>query len=193
MWTSVRPWKLLLGAPSQIGRCWRPLSPTAVVRSTWSACLHAPAAFVASSVGSYDLMESILDLPPCHSPDLDATLSALSSAVSQPHWQSLDDNDVPLRQHSLSRRWQFTNSSLSQLHLLVPVPWLFCQLYFMPVTGLTVCLQLHLAFISRTRSSVPVWGTAWAFLYTVLLTPALNMVPLQMSLGSSDWLWWKRR
>ena len=102
-----------------------------------SACLHAPAAFVASSVESQNLVESMLDFPPCRSPDLDAALSALSSAASQPHWQSLDDIDVRYINIVCLRLLmrQFTNSSLSQLHLLVPVPWLSRQLYLMLVIG----------------------------------------------------------
>ena len=67
-----------------------------------SASLHAPAAFVASSAQSQDLVESMLGLPSCHPPHLDVALSALSSAASQPHWQSTADIDVSLRQHSLS-------------------------------------------------------------------------------------------
>ena len=60
------------------------------------------AAFVASSAQSQDLVESMLGLPSCHPPHLDVALSALSSAASQPHWQSTADIDVSLRQHSLS-------------------------------------------------------------------------------------------
>ena len=39
-----------------------------------SAFLHAPAAFVASSVQSRDLVEAMLDVPSYHPPHLDDTL-----------------------------------------------------------------------------------------------------------------------
>ena len=68
-----------------------------------SAYLHAPAAYVASSMGSRPLVESMLDLPSCLPPHFDSALAALSSATSQPLWLSADDINVPLHQRTLSR------------------------------------------------------------------------------------------
>ena len=67
-----------------------------------SAYLHAPAAFLASSSGSQPLVEQILGHPPGPPPHIRSALSALASAAVHPDWQSLDDIDVPLHQHSLS-------------------------------------------------------------------------------------------
>ena len=66
-----------------------------------SASLHAPAAFLASSSGSQPLVEQILGHPPGPPPLIRSALSTLVSAAVHPDWQSLDDIDVPLRQHSL--------------------------------------------------------------------------------------------
>ena len=67
-----------------------------------SASLHAPAAFLASSSGSPPLVEQILGHLPGSPPHICSALSALASAAVHPDWQSLDDIDVPLCQHSLS-------------------------------------------------------------------------------------------
>ena len=62
-----------------------------------SASLHAPVAFLASSSLFQTLVEIILACDAC------APSTAMSlSASSRPVWQSLEDIDVPLRQHSLS-------------------------------------------------------------------------------------------
>ena len=66
-----------------------------------SASLHAPAAFLASSSGSQPLVEQILGHSPDPPPHIRSAMSALASAAVRPDWQSLDDIDVPLRQHSL--------------------------------------------------------------------------------------------
>ena len=66
-----------------------------------SASLRAPAAFLASSSGSQPLVEQILGHPPGPPPLIRSALSTLVSAAVHPDWQSLDDIDVPLRQHSL--------------------------------------------------------------------------------------------
>ena len=78
------------------------------------ASLHAPAAFVASSTRSQDLVDQILNqsLSPATDPDsnqpsnpssdLTLALEALSTSASCPDWQLLADIDVPLTQRHLS-------------------------------------------------------------------------------------------
>ena len=113
-----------------------------------SAVLHAPAAFVASSVQSRYLVEAMLDLPSYHPPHLDSALSALSSAASSPLWLSVEELFVsatspgPLTRKSIS-------SFSSLLPLLVPVPSPFITalphasnwLNGVPLAGLGLYLQ----------------------------------------------------
>ena len=67
-----------------------------------SSTLHAPAAYVASSSGSHDLVSAILRRLPNHPPHLDSALAALSVSAARQDWQCLADIDVPLRQRCLS-------------------------------------------------------------------------------------------
>ena len=67
-----------------------------------SALLHAPAAFLGSSVRSQPLVERILGRPADISPHTSPAVAALATAAARPDWQCLDDIDVPLRQHPLS-------------------------------------------------------------------------------------------
>ena len=67
-----------------------------------SASLHAPAAFLASSLHSQSLVGAMLGGAPGLSTHTSSTMAALYSAASRPDWQCLEDIDVPLRQHSLS-------------------------------------------------------------------------------------------
>ena len=87
-----------------------------------SASLLAPAAFLASSSGSQPLVEQILGHPPGPPPHIRSALSTLASAAVHPDWQSLDDIDVPLRQHSLSL--SIDDASFQHLHLCTfhPLP-----------------------------------------------------------------------
>ena len=64
--------------------------------------LYAPAAILASSFRSQIMVGKIIGHNFALPPYVSSTLSALSSAACQPDWQSLEDIDVPLRQHSLS-------------------------------------------------------------------------------------------
>ena len=64
-----------------------------------SALLHAPAAFLGSSVRSQPLVERILGRPADISPHTSPAVAALATAAAR---QCLDDIDVPLRQHPLS-------------------------------------------------------------------------------------------
>ena len=67
-----------------------------------SASLHAPAAFLASSLRSQSLVGAMLGGAPGLSTHTSSTMAALSSAASRPDWQCFEDIDVTLRQHSLS-------------------------------------------------------------------------------------------
>ena len=67
------------------------------------ASLHAPAAFIASSAQFAELVGRMLGQPPRQSPHLAQALADLSSSASRPDWQQLEDIDVPIRQHHLSR------------------------------------------------------------------------------------------
>ncbi len=64
-----------------------------------SAPLHAPAAYLDSSLRSASLVEGLLGPPSIF---LDDTVSAIASSSSRPDWQTLNDIDVPLRQGALS-------------------------------------------------------------------------------------------
>ena len=67
-----------------------------------SASLHAPAAYVASSLFSETLVSDMLAETVDNSVDLGPALAALSSSASHPDWVCLDDIDVPLHQRHLS-------------------------------------------------------------------------------------------
>ena len=67
-----------------------------------NAFLYTPAAFLASSSPSQIMVGKIIGHNFALPPYVSCTFSALSSAASQPDWQSLEDIDVPLHQHSLS-------------------------------------------------------------------------------------------
>ena len=67
------------------------------------AMLHAPAAYVGSLHQSNALIADILGHPPATFAHLSQCLAALVIATVWPEWSSLQDVDVPLRQHALSR------------------------------------------------------------------------------------------
>ena len=67
------------------------------------AMLHAPAAYVGSLHQSNALTADILGHPPATFAHLSQCLAALAIATARPEWSSLQDVDVPLRQHALSR------------------------------------------------------------------------------------------
>ena len=67
------------------------------------AMLHAPAAYVGSLHQSNALIADILGHPPATSAHQPQCLVALANAAARPEWSSLQDIDVPLRQHVLSR------------------------------------------------------------------------------------------
>ena len=67
-----------------------------------SALLHAPAAFLGSSVRSKPLVEKILGHPVDISSHISPAVVALAEASARPDWQCLDDIDATLRQHALS-------------------------------------------------------------------------------------------
>ena len=66
------------------------------------ASLHAPAAFVASSISSCNMVGRLLNQTPSSSPVLGAAIAALSTSAARPDWQLLDEIDVPTTQHHLS-------------------------------------------------------------------------------------------
>ena len=66
------------------------------------ASLHAPAAFVASSYSSSELVGQLLNQPPGPSSLLASAIPALSASASRPNWQTLDDIDIPIVQRHLS-------------------------------------------------------------------------------------------
>ena len=63
-----------------------------------SAVLHAPAALIASSHSSKSLVEDILGFSPGPSPYMNAAIVAIAAVAVRPHWTSLDEVDVPVRQ-----------------------------------------------------------------------------------------------
>ena len=67
-----------------------------------SASRHAPAAFLSSYAASLPLVERILGLHPGPSPHTAAAVSVLANSAATPEWLSLEDIDVPVRQHHLS-------------------------------------------------------------------------------------------
>ena len=67
-----------------------------------SASLHAPAAYLASASCSQELVGKMLGHPSSCSPHNGSVVAALSASASRPDWQTLEDINVPLRQHSLS-------------------------------------------------------------------------------------------
>ena len=67
-----------------------------------SASLHAPSAFLASVSHSQAVVEKMLGHALILSPHTSSCVAALSTAASRPDWQTLEDIEVPLHQHSLS-------------------------------------------------------------------------------------------
>ena len=67
-----------------------------------SASLHAPAAFLASSTSSQELIGKMLGRPLSCSTHMESAVAALSSSASKPDWLCLEDIDVPISQRSLS-------------------------------------------------------------------------------------------
>ena len=66
------------------------------------ASLHTPAAFVASSYSSSELVGQLLNQPPGPSSLLASAIPALSASASRPNWQTLDDIDIPIVQRHFS-------------------------------------------------------------------------------------------
>ena len=79
------------------------------------ASLHAPAAFLASSLQGSQLIQRVLRQPPGPSPHASSAVASLAVAAARPDWSNLDDIDVPLRQLSLS-------NEASHQHLLSSAP-----------------------------------------------------------------------
>ena len=67
-----------------------------------SASINGPAAYLCSISLSQPLVEIMLGWPPGSSLNTSSTVTSLSITIARPDWQSLDDIDVPLHQHSLS-------------------------------------------------------------------------------------------
>ena len=67
------------------------------------ASLHAPAAFISSLTQSRPLVARILGHAPEASHHLTPALSDLAAAVRREDWLTIENVDVPLRQHLLSR------------------------------------------------------------------------------------------
>ena len=82
--------------------------------------LHAPAAFLASSLQGSQLIQRVLRHPPGPSPHASSAVASLAVAAARPDWSNLDDIDVPLRQLSLSNATMkhpiSTSSRLPQIH-----------------------------------------------------------------------------
>ena len=83
-----------------------------------SASLHAPAAFVASSISSQQLVGDILDDLTIHLHHLNSALSALASSTMKSDWEDLEAIDVPLHQRHLSAAIDEVNHQ----HLLSSAP-----------------------------------------------------------------------
>ena len=99
-----------------------------------NASLHAPAAFLASSLHSQSLMERMLGHPPCTSSHTSPAVAALAAAAARPDWMIL----MSLCANALSPSPSMTPCT-NTLSLLPPPPalehWL-CQLAcLMPVIG----------------------------------------------------------
>ncbi len=67
-----------------------------------SASVHAPAAFLDSSLRAAPLIEGLLKCPPAPPVILDELVSSIAASSSRPDWQSLSDIDIPLKQRALS-------------------------------------------------------------------------------------------
>ena len=64
--------------------------------------LHAPAAYLSSYLQSQSLVSDILDhVPPSF--DLRSVVTSLAEAAGKPEWLSVEDIDLPICQHPLSR------------------------------------------------------------------------------------------
>ena len=67
------------------------------------ASLHAPAAYIGSYQQCRSLMSSILGHAGHQPVHLSAAITSLAVAASRLDWESINDIDVPITQHSLSR------------------------------------------------------------------------------------------
>ena len=104
------PSLISLGALYPIGPGPKPLSLRLYIGglNVRQASLHAPAAYIASFLQSRPLISRILGHaanpppppPPVHLPD---TIRSQTLASARPDWVSIQDIDVPHRQHCLSR------------------------------------------------------------------------------------------
>ena len=82
----------------------------------WSASLHAPTAFVASSSRSQTLVGKMFGRAQGVSPNVSSTVAAISYAVSRHDWQCLENIDMPLGQHSLTPLMTPCTSASSHRH-----------------------------------------------------------------------------
>ena len=65
--------------------------------------LHAPVAFLCSVAASLNLVQSILGYHPIAPPQVQDSVLALAEVTKFTSWRSIDDIDVPISQHQLSR------------------------------------------------------------------------------------------
>ena len=73
------------------------------VLGLWQATLHAPAAYIGSVLQAQPLISDNLGHSPSHPPYFNVSLSSLRVAAAKPEWAEVDDINVPLTQHNLSR------------------------------------------------------------------------------------------
>ena len=151
-----------------------------------SASLHAPAAFVASSISSQQLVGDILDDLTIHLHHLNSALSALASSTMKSDWEDLEAIDVPLHQRHLSAAIDEVNHQ----HLLSSAPTTrahaLANSTSLPHAGdwlngvPSVSLGLHL----HDREFSAASDIGWVCLCIVLLTHALNVTALLTCSGT---------
>ena len=91
------------------------------------ASLHAPAAYISSLKQTSALATEILGKSPVPPTYLRASLSCLAEAASRPEWLTIQDIDVPLRQHSFCRSVDIASCH----HLLSEAPDSRCKALFL--------------------------------------------------------------
>ena len=132
---------------------WRKVSLPSSLSGLGIRCvsLHAPAAYISSLKQTSALATEILGKSPIQPTYLLARLSCLSEAASRPEWLTIQDIDVPLRQHSFCRSVDIASCH----HLLCETPDSRCKALLLTsaifhagdwlnvVTSSTLGLHLH--------------------------------------------------
>ena len=187
MLQSGKPWKPLLGVHFVSGTGSKLLSQAAAEGQPKECLFTCPCCICHLRLALETLSSDMLGVPVDCSTHLGPTLAALSNNASKPQWLSLEDIDVPLCQRCLSDA--IDEAVQAQLLSIAPSTHsrALAQSTSLPHAGdwLNGFLHHPSDYIFMTESSIAASDIGCVSLSTALLTRALSVVELLISLETT--------